>query len=503
MCMLRGSIVNNFIVVVDKLEDWQPFFPTEQVVAIDNYLFDLKYQNADDLRVLNLSRKYKYLSRGYYCSLLAEARNHKILPNLKTINDLSKKSLYINDLDGLQDITSHTTSKLAQGEGSLKKISFRVYFSQSPLKELTKLARQIFEYYPCPILEVTLVHNTTWQIYSIVPVNIKELSEQEETFFANALDKYSNRIWRLPKKQKSYLYDLAILVDPHEKLPPSDKKALGKMLAACERQRIYAELITKKDFSKINEFDALFIRETTSISNHTYKFSKVASSEGIVVLDDPDSILKCTNKIFMSNLLERLKLPGIPGRFVSSAKAAVLDSLVEEFGFPLVVKIPDGSFSIGVKKVDDLAQLKIVLEQMLKKSDLILVQQFLYTKYDWRIGVLGGEGLFACKYFMSENHWQIYNHEKDKDSDQFSGDSITLPFEDAPEHVKRVAIAAANGVGVGLYGVDLKEDEQGNVYVVEVNDNPNIDDGIEDLVLGDELYDRLVTWFIEQIKQAK
>ena len=169
--------MNNFIVVVDKLDDWHPFFPTEQVVSIDNYLFDAKYQNAKDLRILNLSRKYKYLSRGYYCSLLAEARNHKVLPNLKTINDLSKKSLYVNDLEGLQEVTSNMTSKLAQGEGSLKKISFRIYFSQSPLKGFAKLSRQIFEYYPCPILEVTLVQHTLWQIHSIVPVNIKELSD--------------------------------------------------------------------------------------------------------------------------------------------------------------------------------------------------------------------------------------------------------------------------------------------------------------------------------------
>jgi glutathione synthase/RimK-type ligase-like ATP-grasp enzyme len=495
--------VDNFIVVVDKIEDWQPFFPTEQVVTTDTYLFESKFQNAKNIRVLNLSRKYKYLSHGYYCSLLAEARNHKVLPNLKTINDLSKKSLYINDLDGLQEITTNISDKLSKTEEGAKKITFRIYFSKSQIKGFDKLARQIFEYYPCPILEVTLVKNVIWQIGSVVPVSIKELSVDEEDFFANALDKYSIRIWRTPKKQKAYLYDLAILVDPAEKMPPSDKKALTKLMQACERQHIYAELITKKDFSKINEFDGLFIRETTSISNHTYKFSKVAESEGIVVLDDPDSILKCTNKIFMSNLLDRLKLPGIPGRFVSSTKPAVLNALVEEFGLPLVVKIPDGSFSRGVKKVDDLEELKLVLEQMFKKSDLILVQKFLYTKYDWRIGVLGGEGLFACKYFMSENHWQIYNHEKEKDSDEFSGDSITLPFNDAPENVKRVALGAANGVGKGLYGVDLKEDENGNVYVVEVNDNPNIDSDIEDKVLGDKLYDIVVTWFIEQIKLTK
>ena len=35
------------------------------------------------------------------------------------------------------------------------------------------------------------------------------------------------------------------------------------------------------------------------------------------------------------------------------------------------------------------------------------------TDYDWRIGVLDGEPLFACKYKMARGHWQIIKHEAD------------------------------------------------------------------------------------------
>lgn len=495
--------MDKFIVVVDKLKDWQPYYPTEQLVTVQDYLFEKKYQEANDLRIINLSRNYKYLSLGYYCSLLAEARSHKIIPSLKTINDLSKKRLYFSDLDELQKITTQMLSKFEKRKDNVTLISFRIYFSQTQIAEFKKLALEIYGYYPAPILEVRLVFDKVWKIDAIVPLSIQFLTEDEETFFASAIEKFSTRIWRLPREQRTYIYDLAVLVNPEDTLPPSDEEALQKFRAACDRQSVYCEMITKKDISRINEFDALFIRETTSISNHTYRFAKTAASEGLVVVDDPDSILKCTNKIFISNLMDRIGLKNIPGKFVSNHSNETLNELEKEIGFPMVVKIPDGSFSLGVKKVENKTELNSMLEEMLKKSDLILAQKFVYTKFDWRIGVFGGEGLFACKYYMSENHWQIYNHTKEQASSDFAGGSETLAIEDVPKNIMDAAIKATRSIGLSLYGVDMKEDEAGNLYIVEINDNPNIDAGAEDLVIGDKLYDRIVSRFVSEIQKKK
>jgi len=66
----------------------------------------------------------------------------------------------------------------------------------------------------------------------------------------------------------------------------------------------------------------------------------------------------------------------------------------------------------------------------------------------------------------------------------------------------QTAIKAASLIGDGLYGVDLKM-VNGKVYVVEVNDNPNIDSGVEDKVLGNKLYDKLVESFYNRIEIAK
>jgi len=50
----------------------------------------------------------------------------------------------------------------------------------------------------------------------------------------------------------------------------------------------------------------------------------------------------------------------------------------------------------------------------------------------------------------------------------------------------------------GLYGVDLKRTGEA-VAVIEVNDNPNVEHGVEDLVAKDELWLRLPRWFIKRI----
>jgi glutathione synthase/RimK-type ligase-like ATP-grasp enzyme len=114
------------------------------------------------------------------------------------------------------------------------------------------------------------------------------------------------------------------------------------------------------------------------------------------------------------------------------------------------------------------------------------------TQFDWRVGVLGGEPLFACQYKMARGHWQIAKQEKDGGL-SFGGVS-TIAVEDAPKAVIEAAVKAARLIGDGLYGIDLKENDRG-VFVIEVNDNPNLDHDDEGEVLKDELWRRIIKWF--------
>ncbi|AHE66019.1 RimK-like ATP-grasp domain protein [Legionella oakridgensis ATCC 33761 = DSM 21215] len=55
-------------------------------------------------------------------------------------------------------------------------------------------------------------------------------------------------------------------------------------------------------------------------------------------------------------------------------------------------------------------------------------------------------------------------------------------------------------IGDGLYGVDIKSLDDKN-YVIEVNDNPNIDQGVEDQVLGENLYQQIMSVFLQRIRR--
>jgi glutathione synthase/RimK-type ligase-like ATP-grasp enzyme len=104
--------------------------------------------------------------------------------------------------------------------------------------------------------------------------------------------------------------------------------------------------------------------------------------------------------------------------------------------------------------------------------------------------VLDGEPLFVCKYFMARGHWQIYNWGSRRPSDVW-GQYETLAVADAPPAIVQTAVKAARLMGDGLYGVDLKEID-GKPMVIEINDNPSIEAGVEDKVLGTALYDTII-----------
>ncbi len=258
-----------------------------------------------------------------------------------------------------------------------------------------------------------------------------------------------------------------------------------------------AEVINRDDYGRLAEFDALFIRDTTFINSYTYRFSRRAFREGLIVIDDPQSIVRCTNKVYLAELLARHKIL-MPRTIVAHRENA--EQLATELGFPLILKKPDSAFSQGVVKVDDAASLHVKMKELLEDSDLVVAQEFLPTTFDWRIGVLDRQPLFACKYYMANGHWQIINHAEG--ARHRFGRCKTIPVEAAPRRAVRLALKAANLIGDGLYGVDVKE-SNGQFYVIEINDNPNIESGVEDTVLRDELYLRIMSVFLRRIEQRK
>jgi glutathione synthase/RimK-type ligase-like ATP-grasp enzyme len=214
------------------------------------------------------------------------------------------------------------------------------------------------------------------------------------------------------------------------------------------------------------------------------------------VIDDPISMIRCTNKVFLMELLGSNQVPTPPTLML--ADAGDLTRAMDELGLPLVVKIPDGSFSRGVHKVHTAEEFKRIADELFEETDLLLAQKFLPTEFDWRVGVLAGEPLFVCQYRMARGHWQIVKHGADGSSRE--GGFRTFDLDQAPRELMDIATRAARPIGEGFYGVDVKQTDQGFV-VMEVNDNPNLEHGIEDQVGKDEIWIKILRWFIERFEQ--
>ncbi|TBR35894.1 MULTISPECIES: RimK family protein [Dyella] len=489
--------MTRLVVVVEKASDWESYYPSVDVMTAMDYLREPIGADDERTQVINLCRSYKYLGTGYYVSLLAEARSHKVLPSVRTVNDLRRRSLYGLDIE---DLNQKLTHFLPAGGRDTTDFGILVYFGETAYPALQDLARQVFELFPCPLLRIEFERDRVWQVSSIKPVGLHTLDDAQEDAFAESLDRFSRKLWRKPRVRKRYRYDIAMLVDPNESMPPSNKKALKSFIQAGKELGIEVDPIGKIDYQRLAEYDGLFIRETTASDNHTYRFAHRAEKEGMVVIDDPSSILRCTNKIYLNDLMISRKLAVPRTEILYRDNAKGLKDVAAKLGFPLVLKIPDGSFSRGVVKVENEAALEKATSELFQHSALLLAQEFVYTEFDWRIGVLNHEALYACKYYMSRGHWQIYNHGAKGTAK--SGGFETIPVRDAPTEIVKLALKATAPIGDGLYGVDLKQVGD-KAVVIEVNDNPSIDAGVEDAYLGEDLYRRIMQEFVRRLEMKR
>lgn len=480
------------LIVVNNPKDWAFSIPGVDVVAARVYLTEPQYNEKRGLKVFNLARSYRYQSLGYYVSLLAEARGHRPQPDLTTIQDLKLQTIVRAVSDELDQLIQRSLANIQSSEFTLS-----IYFGRNLAKQYARLSLSLFNLFPAPLLRARFQRQQKWQLQNISLISANEVPEAHHDFVTEvAADYFAGKRARRRKRAETR-FDLAILHNPDEAMPPSNARALKKFIKAAERVGLAADLIERDDYGHLAEYDALFIRATTHVTHYTYRFARRAAAEGMVVIDDPGSILKCTNKVYLAELLNRHRI-ATPRSWILHRRN--LEQAADEIRLPCVLKQPDSAFSQGVLKARDSDEFFEQVQALLEKSELVIAQEFLPTPFDWRVGVLNGHVLYVCKYYMAGRHWQIV--QRDKSGKTREGKAETLEVEDAPAAVVRTALRAARLIGDGLYGVDLKAIGR-RCVVMEINDNPNIDAGVEDAVLGDALYERIMQTFLQRIEVRK
>ncbi|MEM3458287.1 MAG: RimK family alpha-L-glutamate ligase [Candidatus Bathyarchaeia archaeon] len=290
--------------------------------------------------------------------------------------------------------------------------------------------------------------------------------------------------------------NIACFVEKYNFTDPKEAKALENFKFTAEKLGHNFNFMFRENLLEIPKYDAVFIRATTDPLFTAYIVSKTAWENGLRVVDDPKSIQICGNKIHLYSLFEKYDVPRIPTIIVNKDDfhhKRILE-IFRTFGRPVVVKAPYTSFSRYVEKVACETSFREVAKRFFRKSDVLAVQKFTPTAFDWRVGVLNGEVLYICKYMVPKGRWKHGAKRRGKPSFVW-GRTVSLKKENAPVGLKETALKACRVVGNGLYGVDIKEVD-GNYLVVEVNDNPSIYAGQEDL-RNKDVYEKIIKYLTD------
>src|SRR5579863_2373247 len=133
------------IVVINKPNDWNFQIPDVEVISAKSYLTDSQYSEISNARIYNLCQSYRYQGLGYYVSLLAEARGHRSIPNITTIQDLKSQSIIRIISDELDKLIQRSLSRLKS-----ERFDLNIYFGKNPTKQYENLSKQLYNLFQAP-----------------------------------------------------------------------------------------------------------------------------------------------------------------------------------------------------------------------------------------------------------------------------------------------------------------------------------------------------------------
>ena len=109
-----------YIIISNEPSGLIPEHPDRIIVSpndfVANRVSGINLRKAGQIKVINMCRNYDYLSKGYYCSLLAEARGMRCVPSVSNIIQLNWKRHYqeaLPELNALLDLALAGTTELA------------------------------------------------------------------------------------------------------------------------------------------------------------------------------------------------------------------------------------------------------------------------------------------------------------------------------------------------------------------------------------------------------
>ena len=146
--------MTGWVILVDQPKDLPNADTPHKVITTSEYLARPRLFDMGRPKLVNLARSYAYQSKGYYASLLAEARGHRVVPTVETMLELREAKLHEHALPELEDELNRCARRADfQPEGEFKLLAC---FGIARDARFDSFGRLLFDWFRCPALEVTV-----------------------------------------------------------------------------------------------------------------------------------------------------------------------------------------------------------------------------------------------------------------------------------------------------------------------------------------------------------
>lgn len=194
----------------------------------------------------------------------------------------------------------------------------------------------------------------------------------------------------------------------------------------------------------------------------TFHSLAVYRAWGVPVLNDPDVINTCNDKLLSSAALAANGVPQPELRIAFSLESAL--QAIEELGYPVVLKPVIGSWGRLLAIVNDPIAARTILEQKQQLGSFhhgtFYIQAYvLKPGRDIRAFVVGDETI--CAIYRSSSHW-ITNTAR-------GGVATNCPVTPEIDELSLRAARAVSGGHRSILAVDLLEDPERGLLINEVN----------------------------------
>ncbi len=208
----------------------------------------------------------------------------------------------------------------------------------------------------------------------------------------------------------------------------------------------------------LTHVDAVFGTSSSIMSDYIYYVDQLVRA-GAVTLSNDLSAQTTLQQSYMHRYAEVARA-GIRTPKTIYFTARSLHSVVERIGYPFVLKKLRSSAKRGIKFMRSAADLELKWPKIANNDRVFVAKEYIKHRAEWRVTVVDGEVV------------SIFERRGTTEGllAGFNSSAIRTPVDPASaENLCAVALKTCELLGYEMAGIDIVQDEQGELFVLDIN----------------------------------